>query len=53
LVTTEKDAVKLAGLRGFDGRRVLVACVGLEFLDDGDLRLQGLLENTMARRNMA
>jgi len=50
LVTTEKDAVKLAGLPGADPERILVARMDLEFLDDGADRVRALLEPTLALR---
>jgi tetraacyldisaccharide 4'-kinase len=49
LVTTEKDAVKLADLSGVDTLRILVVCVDLEFLGDGGSRLQELVKATVGQ----
>jgi len=50
LVTTEKDAVKLAELRGLDGATIVVVRVAIDFVDDGGIMLQAILEQRLPRR---
>ncbi len=50
VLTTQKDAVKLAALPDVDAASIWVACVELEFLDDGSARLDDLLETALAAR---
>ena len=49
LMTTEKDAVKLAGLPGADGVRIVVVCVTIDFEGDGGTILQSLLESVLRK----
>lgn len=49
LVTTEKDAVKLAAIGGFDDAPILVAKIAIDFVDDGDTMLQSVLDRTLSR----
>ncbi len=50
LVTTEKDAVKLAEIRGFDPAKIVVVRVAIDFVDDGGTMLQAILEQRLPRR---
>jgi tetraacyldisaccharide 4'-kinase len=50
LVTTEKDAVKLGELRGFDPASIVVVRVAIDFVDEGGTMLQKLLEQRLPRR---
>lgn len=50
LVTTEKDAVKLAELRGLDAATIVVVRVAIDFVDDGGTMLQAILEQRLPRR---
>jgi tetraacyldisaccharide 4'-kinase len=43
LVTTEKDAVKLAELRSLEAATIVVVRVAIDFLDDGGTMLQEIL----------
>jgi tetraacyldisaccharide 4'-kinase len=47
LITTEKDAVKLAALDGLDDEGILVVKVAIDFVGDGGTILQDLLEKTL------
>jgi tetraacyldisaccharide 4'-kinase len=47
VLTTEKDAVKLADLDGFDRTAIGVVRVAIDFLDAGDTMLQRLLERAL------
>jgi tetraacyldisaccharide 4'-kinase len=49
LVTTEKDAVKLADMEGLDPSNIAVVRVAIDFEGDGGTLLQALLEDTLAR----
>ena len=49
VLTTEKDAVKLAGLDGFDRTAIGVVRIAIDFLGEGDTMLQRLLERTLRR----
>jgi len=50
LVTTEKDAVKLAELIGFDDATIVVVRVAIDFVDGGGTILQAILEQRLPRR---
>jgi len=50
LVTTEKDAVKLSELRGFDASAIVVVRVAIDFVDDGGTMLQAILEQRLPQR---
>jgi len=50
LVTTEKDAVKLAELPGLDAAPIVVVHVAIDFVDDGGTMLQAILEKRLPRR---
>jgi tetraacyldisaccharide 4'-kinase len=49
LITTEKDAVKLAGLGGIDRPDILVVRIAIDFADDGGTMLQEELERVLQR----
>lgn len=49
LLTTEKDAVKLAELEGVEQARIAVVRVAIDFAADDDTILQGILTETLAR----
>lgn len=49
LVTTEKDAVKLSEHRALLQDRLRVVRIAVEFLDDGDRRMEGLLSRGLTR----
>ncbi len=49
ILTTEKDAVKLAELGGLDGAQISVVKVAIDFVDDGGTMLQTLLDRTLER----
>jgi tetraacyldisaccharide 4'-kinase len=50
LVTTEKDAVKLAELRRIDVTTIVVVCVAIDFVDECGTMLQAILEQRIPRR---
>ncbi len=52
LLTTEKDAVKLAQLTGIDTARVLVVKVGIDFEGDGDTILEGVLRQVFRQEGV-
>ncbi|MGD2108416.1 MAG: tetraacyldisaccharide 4'-kinase [Phycisphaerae bacterium] len=47
LLTTEKDAVKLATLEGIDRTRIGVVRIAIEFADDGDTILKNMLSDVL------
>lgn len=49
LLTTEKDAVKLAGLPGIDSARIVVVRVAIDFEGDGGTMFQSLLESVLRK----
>ncbi|MDO8629945.1 MAG: tetraacyldisaccharide 4'-kinase [Phycisphaerales bacterium] len=53
VLTTEKDAVKLAGLSGFDRGAIGVVRVAVDFLDEGDTMLQRLLERALCKERIS
>ncbi len=46
-ITTEKDAVKLAALGGFDHAGIVVVKVAIDFVGEGGTILQGVLDNAL------
>lgn len=50
VLTTEKDAVKLAGLSGFDRGAIGVVRIVIDFLGEGDTMLQRLLERALTSK---
>jgi tetraacyldisaccharide 4'-kinase len=51
LLTTEKDAVKLAELHGLDHVGILVLRIAIDFVDDGGTIFQTVLEKTLSESN--
>jgi tetraacyldisaccharide 4'-kinase len=51
LLTTEKDAVKLAELHGLDCAGILVLRIAIDFVDDGGTIFQTVLEKTLSESN--
>ena len=47
LLTTEKDAVKLAELPDIDAKRIHVVKIAIDFLGDGGTMLQAVLDETL------
>ena len=48
LITTEKDAIKLAAIEGFDHARIAVIKITIDFAHDGGTILQSLLRDAQA-----
>jgi len=49
ILTTEKDAVKVAALSGYDPAMIMVVNVAIDFLDDGSKMLDQSLNNLLTR----
>ena len=49
LITTEKDAVKLSAVTGFDHTRIAVIKIAIDFAHNGGTILDKLLRNALAR----
>ena len=47
LITTEKDAIKLAEMKGFNHADIVVVKIAIDFADDGGTILQRLLEEML------
>lgn len=48
VVTTEKDAVKLAMLQGVDAREIGVVRIGVEFQEDGSAKVDQMLQRVLS-----
>lgn len=48
LITTEKDAIKLAAIKGFDHARIAVVKIAIDFAHEGGTILQSLLDDALA-----
>ena len=53
LLTTEKDAVKLAKLSGLEQANIFTVRVAIDFIDDGDRMLQEVLDQMLKDRKVS